>query len=75
MSEETEAKAKLAKVAEQVNRMDVIGDQFDMECPYCQSLTAPGKPFCCTKMYNAVGVVIEARDKFKRAAFISTMVN
>ncbi len=74
MSEETEAKAKLAKVAEQVNRMDAMGTKFDMECPYCGAITPPGETFCCRKMYNAVGVIIEARDKFSKIA-VSTMVN
>ena len=71
MSEES--KAKLAKVAEQVNRMYAMGEQFDMECPYCGSLTQPGKTFCCTTMLNAVGVMIEAREKF--AAMHRHMVN
>ena len=74
MSEDQEAKNRLAKVAEQVNRMDAMGDQFDLECPYCGMITTPGKPFCCAKMYNAVGVIIEARDKFARAV-VRGMVN
>ena len=74
MMEDVEARAKLAKVAEQVNRMDAMGQQFDIECPYCGAMNAPGHGFCCHKLYNAVGVVIEARDKFKAAA-VSGMVN
>jgi hypothetical protein len=64
MSEEQEAKAKLARVAEQIARMDAMDDQFDFECPYCFRFTAPGEPFCCGTLMRAVEAILEARDKF-----------
>ena len=66
MSEDQEARARLARVAEQVGRMRSMGEQFDMDCPYCFGITQPGKSFCCTKMLDAVGVVVEAMEKFSQ---------
>lgn len=74
MTDEESAKAKLAKVAVQVNRMNTMGEQFDMDCPYCGALVSVGATFCCSTLLNAVGVIVEASDRFN-ADLMKHMVN
>jgi hypothetical protein len=63
MNETPSGEDKLAMIAAQLDTIDRVG-HTDLVCPYCHSITSPGKSFCCPTMIRALGVLIDARDKF-----------
>ena len=71
--EETEAKGRLASIAQQV--ADVCeGNNFTIECPYCGKINIQDGNFCCFTLKKAVKAVLDAREKFMRVP-VRTMVN
>ena len=66
MSDE-EARGRLASVAQQVAAV-CDGDNFVIECPYCGKINIQDGNFCCITLKHAVKAVLDAREKFSRAA-------
>ncbi len=66
MSEESEAKGRLAMVAQQVAEV-CDGDAFTIECPYCGKINLQDGNFCCFTLKKAVKAVLDSRQMLAKA--------